>query len=56
MLHAVFGRRCAKRAGGASTLRLDMSIGGAETQNLLALYHVANGGLPARPASEDPKP
>jgi hypothetical protein len=56
MLNAGFRRLSRKRAGKASTLRLDMRIGWDNTHNLLAPYHPAKGGLPASAASEDPQP
>lgn len=55
VLNAVFGRLSGNRAGDASTLRLDMRIDGSNTHNLLAPYHAAMAGLPARTASEDPR-
>ncbi|MGA2321553.1 MAG: DUF499 domain-containing protein [Solirubrobacteraceae bacterium] len=47
MLDAVFGRLSGKRADEAPILRLETSLGGGKTHNLIALYHAACGELPA---------
>jgi hypothetical protein len=50
MLEAVFGRLSGKRADEAPILRLETSLGGGKTHNLIALFHAASGGLPAADA------
>jgi hypothetical protein len=50
MLEAVFGRLSGKRADEAPILRLETSLGGGKTHNLIALFHAARGGLPAAEA------
>jgi len=45
MLEAVFGRLSGKRADEAPILRLETSLGGGKTHNLIALFHAARGGL-----------
>lgn len=45
-LEAVFGRLSGKRADEAPILRLETSLGGGKTHNLIALFHAARGGLP----------
>ncbi len=45
MLEAVFGRLSGKRADEAPILRLETSLGGGKTHNLIALFHAARAGL-----------
>jgi predicted AAA+ superfamily ATPase len=56
MVNGVLGRLPGMRTGEASTVRIDMSIGRGKTHNLLARYHAAKGGSPARATSEEPQP
>jgi len=51
MLEAVFGRLSGKRSDEAPILRLETSLGGGKTHNLIALFHAARGGLPASEAA-----
>src|SRR4051812_22356648 len=50
MLEAVFGRLSGMRADEAPILRLETSLGGGKTHNLIALFHAARGGLPSTDA------
>lgn len=50
MLDAVFGRLSGRHADEAPILRLETSLGGGKTHNLIALYHAASGGLAANEA------
>src|SRR5215210_737879 len=45
MLEGVFGRLSGRRADEAPILRLETSLGGGKTHNLIALFHAARGGL-----------
>jgi hypothetical protein len=46
MLEAVLGRLSGERADEAPILRLETSLGGGKTHNLIALFHAVRGGLP----------
>ena len=50
MLEAVFGRLSGLRPDEAPILRLETSLGGGKTHNLIALFHAARGGLPGAEA------
>lgn len=52
LLDQALGRLTGKRSDAASVIRLETSLGGGKTHNLIALYHAARGGLPAGRAGE----
>lgn len=52
LLNVALGRLCGDRSAPASILRLETSLGGGKTHNLIALYYAARGQLPAALAPE----
>ena len=52
LLNETLGRLGGGKPDGASVIRLETSLGGGKTHNLIALYHAAAGKLPASMAGE----
>ncbi len=46
LLDEVFGRLTGKKPSNASIIRVETNLGGGKTHNLIALLHVARGGMP----------
>lgn len=57
LLNEAMGRVTGGRPDAASVIRLETNLGGGKTHNLIALYHVARGGLGPEQAAElmDPR-
>jgi hypothetical protein len=52
LLDEALGRLSGKHPDAPSVIRLETSLGGGKTHNLIALYHAARGGLPPERAAE----
>ena len=52
LLNEALGRLGGGKPDGASVLRLETSLGGGKTHNLIALFHAAQGRLPRARAGE----
>jgi hypothetical protein len=52
LLNEAMGRITGGRPDAASVIRLETNLGGGKTHNLIALYHVARGGLTPDQAGE----